>query len=85
MTWISLPDDAVVRNVTFSLNPVEPSALYFWERWFDRYRLTEVPSHLFKVYDVAGHRWLVVLDNPMIAKRLNKIVVEYTKDGGEKY
>lgn len=85
MTWICLPDDAVVRNVTFSLNPVEPSALHFWERWFDRYRLMEVPSHIFKVYDVAGHRWLVVLDNPMIAKRLNKIVVEYTKSGPEKY
>lgn len=85
MTWICLPDYAVVRNVTFSLNPVELSELHFWERWFDRYRLSEVPSHIFKVYDVAGHRWLVVLDNPMIAKRLDKIVVEYAKSGPEKY
>lgn len=89
MRWIRLPDDALVRDVTFCLKPIVASDLHFWERcllpFMDRYRLSEVPARLYKIYDVDGRRWLVVLDNPVIDSRLDKIRVSYARTGLEKH
>lgn len=81
MSWIKIPDDAEIRNVTFLLSPVHEA----WKKpmipYLESLRINELPTEAYRVVtisDSSSHsKWLVVYDNSAIADRVRNIRVEH--------